>query len=226
MGSRDQAPRTGADQKDLCYMVFVVYPRVKVGEQVDPKSFQVTTDLLLKVAESLSREGGHPSNVPASKQGNSKSYSSSQHSAISSPCLSNLSSPSVFNGSEGRKKEGLDQDKKHNVRASSVPRPRAVLSSPDNDDMIGHQNRLLREREREKETPLRVQTSRGSGAAAAAAQRKPTPKNIGVQSPVSRRETTKVPSNSNSPKKKSSPIHAKTLRQTPAKGKSNPDWVF
>ncbi|XP_024018433.1 uncharacterized protein LOC21398946 [Morus notabilis] len=40
----------------------------------------------------------------------------------------------------------LVKDAKPNVRACSVPRPRAVLSSPDNDGMIGSRNELINER--------------------------------------------------------------------------------
>ncbi|KAI3973407.1 hypothetical protein MKW92_031502 [Papaver armeniacum] len=38
----------------------------------------------------------------------------------------------------------IEEDTKSNNGASSVLRPRAVLSSPDNDGMIGHINRLSR----------------------------------------------------------------------------------
>ncbi|PON44370.1 hypothetical protein PanWU01x14_267590 [Parasponia andersonii] len=43
-------------------------------------------------------------------------------------------------------KRHLVKDSKPNVRASSVPRPRAVLSSPDNDGMIGSRNKLVDKR--------------------------------------------------------------------------------
>ncbi|KAL5996873.1 hypothetical protein ACLOJK_007796 [Asimina triloba] len=41
----------------------------------------------------------------------------------------------------------IDLDHRTNIRASPIPRPRAVLSSPDNDGMIGNRNKLLRERQ-------------------------------------------------------------------------------
>ncbi|ONK63884.1 uncharacterized protein A4U43_C07F19920 [Asparagus officinalis] len=56
--------------------------------------------------------------------------------------------------SKGTNDDRLDEDNKTNIRASSVPMPRAVLSSPDNDELIGSQNQSIRE----KQTPLRRQT--------------------------------------------------------------------
>lgn len=48
-------------------------------------------------------------------------------------------------GAEKNNEKSYD-DNKSNIRASPVPRPRAVLSSPDNDVMIGSKNRTKRER--------------------------------------------------------------------------------
>ncbi|KAF7837418.1 hypothetical protein G2W53_005900 [Senna tora] len=43
-------------------------------------------------------------------------------------------------------KDGNFDEDKVNIRASSIPRPRAVISSPDNDTMIGNKNRMKNER--------------------------------------------------------------------------------
>lgn len=48
--------------------------------------------------------------------------------------------------SEGKSESTSDEDSKLNIRASTVPRPRAVLSSPDNDVMIGKKNKRIVER--------------------------------------------------------------------------------
>ncbi|XP_034926331.1 uncharacterized protein [Populus alba] len=44
--------------------------------------------------------------------------------------------------SEGTEKKNIfNEEDKPNIRASSIPRPRAVLSSPDNDAVIGNNNK-------------------------------------------------------------------------------------
>ncbi|XP_012077601.1 uncharacterized protein LOC105638418 [Jatropha curcas] len=44
--------------------------------------------------------------------------------------------------SEGADKKGdVDEENRPKIRASSVPRPRAVISSPDNDAVIGNKNK-------------------------------------------------------------------------------------
>ncbi|KAF8016612.1 hypothetical protein BT93_H1973 [Corymbia citriodora subsp. variegata] len=51
-----------------------------------------------------------------------------------------------YPASEGKSESTSDEDSKPNIRASTVPRPRAVLSSPDNDVMIGKKNKRIVER--------------------------------------------------------------------------------
>ncbi|GAB4851335.1 hypothetical protein Ancab_030728 [Ancistrocladus abbreviatus] len=46
----------------------------------------------------------------------------------------------------GKIKKEAEVDDKPRIRASSVPRPRAVLSSPDNDEMIGSRIKVRTER--------------------------------------------------------------------------------
>ncbi|KAM4117009.1 hypothetical protein ACJW30_02G092000 [Castanea mollissima] len=56
-----------------------------------------------------------------------------------------LNDDSSFPGA-GEIDKKIDEDDKINVRASSILRPRAVLSSPDNDVMIGNKNRVKAKR--------------------------------------------------------------------------------
>ncbi|KAK7278520.1 hypothetical protein RJT34_23550 [Clitoria ternatea] len=49
-------------------------------------------------------------------------------------------------GATGPEKDDNTHEDKINIRASSIPRPRAVISSPDNDIMIGNRNKIRDER--------------------------------------------------------------------------------
>ncbi|CAJ1976537.1 unnamed protein product [Sphenostylis stenocarpa] len=53
--------------------------------------------------------------------------------------FSSASDSSVTTGSE---KNGSTDENKVNIRASSIPPPRAVISSPDNDIIIGNRNKI------------------------------------------------------------------------------------
>ncbi|GMN53321.1 hypothetical protein TIFTF001_022458 [Ficus carica] len=53
---------------------------------------------------------------------------------------------SVLKEAEQDNREADDEDGKQHRRACSIPRPRAVLSSPDNDMVIGNRNRSKTER--------------------------------------------------------------------------------
>lgn len=125
-----------------------MYPRVKVREQEDPIPIEEeTTSYLLRVIESLSIEGHCSSRILADNHGseckNDPPYS---HAKISKSYPKN-SLRSRISIPKGKNNTGLDEDNRTNIRASSIPRPRAVLSSPDNDEMIGNQNQLIRKRE-------------------------------------------------------------------------------
>ncbi|MCL7049735.1 hypothetical protein MKW94_027180 [Papaver nudicaule] len=63
-----------------------------------------------------------------------------------------FAAPSTSSSSKGSQKheKKTDEDTKGNTGATSVLRPRAVLSSPDNDGMIGQINQLSRVRPSEK----------------------------------------------------------------------------
>ncbi|KAH8495553.1 hypothetical protein H0E87_018647 [Populus deltoides] len=53
----------------------------------------------------------------------------------------NVIMPKVSVSEEAEKKSNSTEEDRLNIRASSIPRPRAVLSSPDNDAVIGSNNR-------------------------------------------------------------------------------------
>ncbi|KAL2325038.1 hypothetical protein Fmac_024096 [Flemingia macrophylla] len=45
-------------------------------------------------------------------------------------------------GATGSEKDDSTDENKVNIRASSIPPPRAVISSPDNDELIGNRNKI------------------------------------------------------------------------------------
>ncbi|OMO95340.1 hypothetical protein COLO4_15964 [Corchorus olitorius] len=54
--------------------------------------------------------------------------------------------PSDSKSEEAEKnKKKSDEEDRPNIRVNSTPRPRAVISSPDNDAVIGHKNRIKEE---------------------------------------------------------------------------------
>ncbi|XP_058770833.1 uncharacterized protein LOC131644367 [Vicia villosa] len=54
-----------------------------------------------------------------------------------------LSGPGGLEKDGGPEKDGnTDDENKVNIRASSIPRPRAVISSPENDLLIGNRNKI------------------------------------------------------------------------------------
>ncbi|KAJ0966538.1 hypothetical protein J5N97_023455 [Dioscorea zingiberensis] len=131
-----------------------MYPRVKVTKQQEPVVVkEETTAFILKVIESLSLENNHPPRILTSKQGNgteAEIYSPPSCARISKSNHKNFLTPPLPT-SKVRKDKELADNNRANIRASSVPRPRAVLSSPDNDEMIGNQNQKLRDsRQHEK----------------------------------------------------------------------------
>ncbi|KAH7669733.1 hypothetical protein IHE45_11G097600 [Dioscorea alata] len=122
-----------------------MYPRVKVREQEEPVvGKEETTKFILRVLDSLSLENHHSSRICTSNQGNeTEMYSPPSCARISKFGHKNFLTPPI-SASKVKKEKELS-DNRTNIRASSVPRPRAVLSSPDNDVMIGSQNRKLRD---------------------------------------------------------------------------------
>lgn len=82
------------------------------------------------------------------------------HLRVSESNDKNLLRPATAS-SNGANNDALDEDNRTNIRASSIPMPRAVLSSPDNDGLIGSQNQQIRE----KQSLLRRQTLKSNSIA-------------------------------------------------------------
>ncbi|KAI4303958.1 hypothetical protein MLD38_039534 [Melastoma candidum] len=59
--------------------------------------------------------------------------------------VENVAPPTV-SALDGKSDSGSDDSTKQSMRASPIPRPRAVLSSPSNDAMIGKKNKKLMEK--------------------------------------------------------------------------------
>ncbi|KAJ0111039.1 hypothetical protein Patl1_01702 [Pistacia atlantica] len=119
-----------------------LYPQVKVRqqeqeqEQDDRGSF-----LFIRVIESLSLQDHHSSDEE------NKSNSSPSVAKITKVNAPIVKSQSVTPSKAAQSNRQISKDTKPlNARASSVTRPRAVLSSPDNDGMIGNINKFDNER--------------------------------------------------------------------------------
>ncbi|XVF81055.1 hypothetical protein PTKIN_Ptkin15bG0125800 [Pterospermum kingtungense] len=122
-----------------------MYPRVKVRVQEDDDHFPPPNDsdssLFLRLIESLSKqEKENQINSPPSNARITKAYVRSPETKLLSASKGTV-----------KDKEQINKDAKSNVKANSVPPPRAVLSSPDNDGMIGSRNKLNHARS----TPLK-----------------------------------------------------------------------
>ncbi|XP_026435900.1 uncharacterized protein LOC113333687 isoform X3 [Papaver somniferum] len=96
--------------------------------------------MLLKVFETLSLQ---VQASPGKELENDIPPSVARVPKLYSPVLAAPSTSSSKAGEQKHEKQ-IEEDTKSNNEASSVLRPRAVLSSPDNDGMIGHINRLSR----------------------------------------------------------------------------------
>ncbi|KAJ0052591.1 hypothetical protein Pint_01661 [Pistacia integerrima] len=124
--------------KHTIYIQIVVYPQVKVRqqEQDDRGSF-----LFIRVIESLSLQDHHSSDEE------NKSNSSPSVAKITKVNAPIVKAQSVTPSKAAKSNRQINKDTKLlNARASSVTRPRAVLSSPDNDGMIGNINKFDNER--------------------------------------------------------------------------------
>lgn len=116
-----------------------MYPRVKVRKQVeedDQYAFEKISLQSVKAFEWLSLNDFSSSDEPPA-------------SIVRVPGSNVPKSPiSTYTGSKGEennKTKTVSAENRKNVRASSVPRPRAVLSSPDNDGIIGSKTKTRRE---------------------------------------------------------------------------------
>ncbi|XP_010264876.1 PREDICTED: uncharacterized protein LOC104602770 [Nelumbo nucifera] len=126
-----------------------MYPKVKVRNSEQEKKLieqEERSLLLLKVLESLSLQENPsvPSIINSGKD--SGNDLPTLIAKIPKSYIPKSATASISASKEEHKDmKGIEEDKP-NIRASAVPRPRAVLSSPDNDGMIGHRNRLPSER--------------------------------------------------------------------------------
>lgn len=184
-----------------------MYPRVRVKvrgggeeedeerEQENPVSVQdENSSLLLKVFESISL---HSRFSP----GNEHQSASLPQARVPKSYVPNVPMPSISvskdatSRSTGKKKKEVDEESRTNIRASSVPRPRAVLSSPNNDEMIGSRNRLSRDRQSiTKANNLVGQTTPAEG--------KRVLKNANAESPVNGKRVLKEAHSKVLPKEK------------------------
>ncbi|KAH0993710.1 hypothetical protein GBA52_005193 [Prunus armeniaca] len=104
-----------------------VYPKVKVRQQEDQDDRRAVIDFC---------------------------FPEKEHQDVSPPTIARIPKsyvPSVvvpsISVAEGEMKDSkMEELSKQNIRASSIPRPRAVLSSPENDTVIGNKNRIKAER--------------------------------------------------------------------------------
>ncbi|KAM0966717.1 hypothetical protein FF1_022476 [Malus domestica] len=98
------------------------YPKVKVRQQEDQDDHQPLTDFCFPEKE-------HEETPPTVVR-------------IPESYVPSVVIPSI-SATEGEMKDNkVEEEIKQNIRASSIPRPRAVLSSPVNDTAIGSKNRI------------------------------------------------------------------------------------
>ncbi|XP_026435899.1 uncharacterized protein LOC113333687 isoform X2 [Papaver somniferum] len=125
-----------------CFLILVFLRRVSKSESEDDdfcSHKEKNCLMLLKVFETLSLQ---VQASPGKELENDIPPSVARVPKLYSPVLA-APSTSSSKGEQKHEKQ-IEEDTKSNNEASSVLRPRAVLSSPDNDGMIGHINRLSR----------------------------------------------------------------------------------
>ncbi|XP_062079687.1 uncharacterized protein LOC133784283 [Humulus lupulus] len=108
-----------------------MYPRVKVRAQEDCFSPQIDSKPTTTAQQEKENQNSDSPLLPIARI--LKAYVLNSTMELNS-------------ASKVEKKRPVVKDSKPNLGASSVPRPRAVLSSPDNDGLIGSRNKLLKER--------------------------------------------------------------------------------
>lgn len=118
------------------------YPRVKVREEKDsddcPAVYEQKRSYLLSLKDLESLLLQDSSNSP----GKEHRVSPSSLAKIPKACSPDGIKPSTSESQEAERRcKMVDEDNKANIRASSIPMPRAVISSPENDQMIGKKNR-------------------------------------------------------------------------------------
>ncbi|KAL5863775.1 hypothetical protein ACOSQ3_001289 [Xanthoceras sorbifolium] len=116
-----------------------MYPRVRVRVQ-EQQDGQVSPPndrgsfLFLRLLESLSLQD---CSLPKENHCNS----SPANAKVTMTCVPDVKLESVSASTE-KNNTDIHKDTKLNARVSSIPRPRAVLSSSENDGMIGNRNKL------------------------------------------------------------------------------------
>ncbi|KAF8388286.1 hypothetical protein HHK36_026952 [Tetracentron sinense] len=174
-----------------------VYPKVKVREQAQDDQIvarekEESSSLLLEILESLSLQDrcspGFSSVTDSAKEYQNDSPPSVAR--IPESYIPNLAMP-LISGSKGAGKNNKESkdDTRPNIGSSSVLRPRAVLSSPDNDGMIGSKNKLTRERPSALKNNNLGQSS--------PAQCKVMPRRVIAESPVKTRRVSKEAADDN-----------------------------
>ncbi|KGN56812.1 uncharacterized protein LOC101203442 [Cucumis sativus] len=125
------------------------YPKVKVREEENlddrPVVYEQKRSYLLSLKDLESLFLQDSSNTP----GKVKEHRVSLLSCAKIPkaCSTNEIKPSTSEPQESERSCTIvDEDNKANIRASSIPMPRAVVSSPENDQMIGKKNRKTTEK--------------------------------------------------------------------------------
>lgn len=122
-----------------------MYPKVKVREQEDQEDFKGPSLLPLNDDSSFPANE-HEEISPAYVAKIPKSYV--PNVLVSTTSVSeSLIMPTISASEEaGEIDKKIDEDDKISIRAGSILRPRAVLSSPDNDVMIGNKNSVKAKR--------------------------------------------------------------------------------
>ncbi|XWS13917.1 hypothetical protein CRYUN_Cryun36dG0079900 [Craigia yunnanensis] len=119
-----------------------MYPRVKVEEQDQDdqhamEDYKISSVLSLKDVLSLSMLDSY---FPVKRH---QDVSPMRTARIPKSYVPEVEKPSDSAPEEAEKnKTKIDEEARPNIRVSSTPRPRAVISSPDNDAVIGNKNRI------------------------------------------------------------------------------------
>ncbi|KAH7522001.1 hypothetical protein FEM48_Zijuj07G0091600 [Ziziphus jujuba var. spinosa] len=109
-----------------------------------------------------------------------------------------------------KKNEKFEEDNQQNIGASSIPRPRAVVSSPNNDVVIGNKNRVKTERPSVLKNRKTIQNRH--------ALRKVIPSRTAENS-MNMKKSKEVPDESNLKGKKASAVTVPSQRRNPRTGK-------
>lgn len=134
-----------------------MYPKVKVREQNDQEDFKGPS-LLPFNDDSFFPAKEHEDISPSYVAKIPKSYVPNVHMSTTSVSESLIMPTISASKGAGEIDKNLDEDDKINIRANSILRPRAVLSSPDNDMMIGNNNRVKAKRPSGLKNPNLVQS--------------------------------------------------------------------